>query len=57
MPFDSVAKVEYGTGYSAIYREDQRIVEVKGDINRSVVSPEEVMAAVEKRFALSEPVF
>ena len=49
VPFDSVAKVEYGTGYSAIYREDQkRIVEVKGDINRSVVSPEEVMAAVER---------
>ena len=49
VPFDAVAKVEYGTGYSAIYREDQkRIVEVKGDINRSVVSPEEVMAAVER---------
>lgn len=54
VPFSTVARVEYGTGYSAINREDQqRVIDVKGDVNRSIVTPEEVMAAVEK--AVCEP--
>lgn len=49
VPFSSVAEVTYGTGFSAINREDQqRVIDVKGDVNRSIVTPEEVMAAVEK---------
>ncbi|MBA58166.1 MAG: cobalt-zinc-cadmium resistance protein [Gammaproteobacteria bacterium] len=49
VPFGSVAKVDYGTGYSAIYREDQRrLIEVIGDVNRSTATPEEILAAVEK---------
>jgi len=51
VPFSSVAKVQYGTGYSSIRREDQqRIVDVRGDINRSIVTPEEVMASLENSF-------
>ena len=49
VPFLSVAETVYGNGYSAINREDkQRVVNVTGDVNRAVVTPEEVMAAVEK---------
>ncbi|MBO6556310.1 MAG: efflux RND transporter permease subunit [Pseudomonadales bacterium] len=49
VPFSTVARVDYGTGFSSINREDQqRVVDVKGDVNRSVVTPEEVIAAVEK---------
>ena len=49
VPFSSVAKVTYGTGYSSIRRQDQqRVVDVRGDINRAVITPEEVLAAVEK---------
>ncbi len=49
VPFSTVARVEYGSGFSAINREDQqRVIDVKGDVNRSIVTPEEVMAAVEK---------
>jgi multidrug efflux pump subunit AcrB len=49
VPFSSVAKVTYGTGYSSIRREDQqRIVDVRGDINRALITPEEVISAVEK---------
>lgn len=54
VPFSTVASVSYGNGYSAIRREDQqRIIEVTGDVNRTVVTPEEVMAAVQK--AVCEP--
>lgn len=54
VPFSTVARVEYGTGFSSINREDQqRVIDVKGDVNRSVVTPEEVIAAVEK--AVCEP--
>ena len=49
VPFLSVAETQYGNGYSSINREDkQRVVNVTGDVNRAVVTPEEVMAAVEK---------
>jgi len=49
VPFSTVARVTYGTGYSSINREDQqRVIDVRGDVNRSVVTPEEVMAAVER---------
>ncbi len=49
VPFSSVARVEFGTGYSSIKREDrQRVVDVRGDVNRSLVTPEEVIAAVQK---------
>jgi multidrug efflux pump subunit AcrB len=51
VPFSSVAKVEYGTGYSSIRRENQqRIVDVRGDINRSVVTPEEVISSLQSEF-------
>ena len=47
VPFLSVAKLEYGYGYSSIRRQDQqRIVNVVGDIDRSVVTPEEVLRAI-----------
>jgi len=49
VPFSTVAKVTYGEGFSSINREDQqRVIDLKGDVNRSIVTPEEVMAAVEK---------
>ena len=49
VPFSTVARVTYGTGYSSINREEQqRIIDVRGDVNRAVVTPEEVMAAVER---------
>jgi multidrug efflux pump subunit AcrB len=54
VPFMSVADITYGNGYSSIERQDQqRVVEVVGDINRSVVTPEEVMGAIQK--AICEP--
>jgi multidrug efflux pump subunit AcrB len=50
VPFSSVAEVEYGTGYSTIRRQDQqRVVEVRGDVNRALITPEEVVAAVERK--------
>ena len=49
VPFMSVAEISYGNGYSSIERQDrQRVVQVVGDVNRSVVTPEEVMRAIEK---------
>ena len=49
VPFATVARVTYGSGFSSINREDQqRVIDVKGDVNRTVVKPEEVVAAVEK---------
>ncbi|MBT4159949.1 MAG: efflux RND transporter permease subunit, partial [Gammaproteobacteria bacterium] len=40
VPFSTVASVTYGTGFSAINRENQRrVIDVKGDINRTVVKP------------------
>ncbi|MDZ7686026.1 MAG: efflux RND transporter permease subunit [Gammaproteobacteria bacterium] len=47
VPFLSVAETTYGSGYSAIRRQDrQRIVNVTGDVDRSIVTPEEVMSAI-----------
>lgn len=49
VPFSTVARVDYGTGFSSIKREDQqRVIDVRGDVNRSVITPEEVMAALQK---------
>jgi len=49
VPFSTVAKVIYGNGFSAINREDQqRVIDVVGDVNRAIVTPEEIMNAVEK---------
>ena len=49
VPFLSVAETQYGNGFSSIKREDkQRIVNVTGDVNRAIVTPEEVMSSVEK---------
>ncbi|MBQ63074.1 MAG: cobalt-zinc-cadmium resistance protein [Gammaproteobacteria bacterium] len=49
VPFSSVAQVKYGTGFSTIRREDQqRVVRVRGDVNRSLVSPESVITDMEK---------
>jgi multidrug efflux pump subunit AcrB len=54
VPFSTVASVTYGTGFSSINRyNQQRIIDVKGDVNRTIVTPEEVMAAVEQ--AICEP--
>ena len=54
VPFSTVAEVNYGTGFSSINREDQqRVIDVTGDVNRSIVTPEEVLAAVQK--AVCEP--
>ena len=48
VPFSSVAQVTYGTGYSSIRREDQqRVIRVRGDIDRSLVTPEEIIADLE----------
>ncbi|MEX1236867.1 MAG: efflux RND transporter permease subunit, partial [Pseudomonadales bacterium] len=49
VPFLSVAETTYGKGYSSIRRRDQqRIVNVTGDVNRVLITPEEVMTAVQK---------
>ena len=49
VPFMSVAEINYGNGYSSIERQDrQRIVEVRGDVDRSIVTPEEVMGAIQR---------
>ena len=53
VPFSTVARVAYGTGYSSINREEQqRVIDVTGDVNRSVVKPEEVMGAVERAICM-----
>lgn len=49
VPFASVARVELGKGYSTIRRVDQqRVVDVVGDVNRGVVAPEEIFSSVER---------
>lgn len=49
VPFLSVANTTYGKGYSSIRRQDQqRIVNVSGDVDRTLITPEEVMSAVQK---------
>ena len=54
VPFSTVARVSYGTGYSSIERQDQqRVIDVRGDVNRTIITPEEVIASVQK--AVCEP--
>jgi multidrug efflux pump subunit AcrB len=48
VPFTSVAKVTYGNSYSSIQRQNQqRIISVRGDVNRTIVTPEAVFKALE----------
>lgn len=49
VPFASVAKVQLGSGYSTIKREDgQRIVRVIANVNRDITSPEEVLTSLQE---------
>ncbi len=49
VPFGSVAKVELGVGYAAINREDgQRVIRVKANLDRTVTTPENVLASLNK---------
>jgi multidrug efflux pump subunit AcrB len=55
VPFASVAGVSLGNGYSSISREDQkRVVAVVGDVDRSITTPEEVIAAIAKQICHRE---
>ncbi len=48
VPFYSVARFEIGRGFSSIRRVDgRRVVNVTADIDRSLVSPEEVNASIQ----------
>lgn len=54
VPFASVATFDLGRGYSSISRIDgQRVVSVIADVDRSVISPEEVLASF-RRNAMPE---
>ena len=54
VPFSSVAAVQYGIGYASIRREDQqRVIDVTGDVDRTQVTPEEILGAVQE--AVCEP--
>lgn len=58
VPFASVAKVEYGYGYSSIQRQNQeRSVNVTGDVNRTIVTPEEVMSSIQRSICENESSF
>ncbi len=49
VPFYSVASFELGRGYSTINRVDgRRVINVIGDIDRSVISPEEINSSIQK---------
>jgi multidrug efflux pump subunit AcrB len=49
VPFGAVADVKLGRGYSTIRRTDRdRVVNVTGEVDRSVTTPEAVLADVEK---------
>jgi multidrug efflux pump subunit AcrB len=48
IPFTSVAEVTYGNSYSSIQRQNQqRIISVRGDVNRSVITPEAIFSALQ----------
>ena len=50
VPFASVAKAELGRGYATIRRRDrQRVVNVTAAVDRTLTTPESVLAAVERR--------
>ncbi|MEX1032594.1 MAG: efflux RND transporter permease subunit [Cellvibrionaceae bacterium] len=52
VPFSSIAKVSLGNGYSSINRRDgRRIITVRGDVDRSLVKPEEIQSTVRGKFA------
>ena len=47
VPSTSVAEAELGRGYSAIRRIDgQRVISVRGDVDRDVVEPERVLSTI-----------
>lgn len=49
VPFGSVAKVELGTGYADIKREDgQRVIRVQANLDRTVTTPEKILASLNK---------
>ncbi len=48
VPFSSVAEVELGVGNSSIVRENgKRVIRVLADVDRTVISPEEILASLE----------
>jgi multidrug efflux pump subunit AcrB len=48
IPFSRVAKISFGRGYSTIKREDgERIIRVVANVNRQVITPEEVLGSIE----------
>lgn len=58
IPFSSVADVSYGHGYSSIQRQDQqRIINVVGDVDRFVVTPEEVMRSIQQSICIDNSKF
>ncbi len=49
VPFSAVASVTQGNSYSTINRENQqRVVSVRGDIDRSVMAPETLLPAIQQ---------
>ncbi len=49
VPFNSVANIVQGRGYSAINRVDGlRVVDVQADVNRDIIAPEKVLDAVQQ---------
>lgn len=58
VPFLSVAETLYGNGFSSIRREDkERVVDVTGDVDRSVITPEEVIRGVEQTLCAEDSTF
>ena len=54
VPFLSVADFTLGNSYSAIFRQNgRRIVTVRADVDRTVVTPDEIRAEMTARFARS----
>lgn len=52
VPFSSIAQVSLGNGYSSINRRDgRRIITVRGELDRSLVKPEEVRRQVRMKFS------
>ena len=51
VPFSSIAKMSLGNGYSSINRRDgRRIITVRGDLDRTLVKPEEIQRTVRTKF-------
>jgi multidrug efflux pump subunit AcrB len=50
VPFASVAAVDIGRGFSSINREDgKRIVNVTGEVDRAVTTPEQVIGSLQRK--------